>query len=66
MILRFFTGFFLAGIYPVGMKISADYYDKGLGKALGFPCWRIGNRDFFSSPAEKFYQFHFPGKQYYS
>jgi len=34
--LRFFTGFFLAGIYPVGMKIAADYYDKGLGKSLGF------------------------------
>jgi len=33
---RFFTGFFLAGIYPVGMKIAADYYQKGLGKALGF------------------------------
>lgn len=34
--LRFFTGFFLAGIYPVGMKIAADYFEKGLGKALGF------------------------------
>lgn len=34
--LRFFTGFFLAGIYPVGMKIAADYYDEGLGKSLGF------------------------------
>ncbi|MCA0958186.1 MFS transporter [Muricauda ruestringensis] len=33
---RFFTGFFLAGIYPVGMKIAADYYEKGLGKSLGF------------------------------
>ncbi|MEM9649704.1 MAG: MFS transporter [Bacteroidota bacterium] len=33
---RFFTGFFLAGIYPVGMKIAADYYDKGLGKSLGY------------------------------
>ncbi|WP_300020813.1 nitrate/nitrite transporter [uncultured Maribacter sp.] len=33
---RFSTGFFLAGIYPVGMKIAADYYEKGLGKALGF------------------------------
>ncbi|WP_340075002.1 MFS transporter [Leptobacterium sp. I13] len=33
---RFLTGFFLAGIYPVGMKIAADYYEKGLGKALGF------------------------------
>ncbi len=33
---RFLTGFFLAGIYPVGMKIAADYYDKELGKALGY------------------------------
>lgn len=33
---RFFTGFFLAGIYPIGMKIAADYYEKGLGKALSF------------------------------
>ncbi len=36
LIARFGTGFFLAGIYPVGMKIAADYYEKGLGKALGF------------------------------
>ena len=36
LILRFLTGFFLAGIYPVGMKIAADYYNKGLGKSLGF------------------------------
>ena len=34
--LRFITGFFLAGIYPVGMKIAADYYEKGLGRSLGF------------------------------
>ena len=33
---RFLTGFFLAGIYPVGMKIAADYFKKGLGKSLGF------------------------------
>ncbi|MEM6892878.1 MAG: MFS transporter [Bacteroidota bacterium] len=33
---RFATGFFLAGIYPVGMKIAADYFDKGLGKSLGY------------------------------
>ena len=33
---RFLTGFFIAGIYPVGMKIAADWYEKGLGKALGF------------------------------
>ncbi len=35
-VLRFLTGFFIAGIYPVGMKIAADWYEKGLGKALGF------------------------------
>lgn len=33
---RFGTGFFLAGIYPVGMKIAADHFEKGLGKSLGF------------------------------
>jgi len=33
---RFLTGFFLAGIYPVGMKISADWFAQGLGKALGY------------------------------
>lgn len=33
---RFMTGFFLAGIYPVGMKIAADYFDKGLEKSLGY------------------------------
>ena len=33
---RFMVGFFLAGIYPVGMKIASDYYDKGLGKSLSF------------------------------
>lgn len=39
LLLRFSTGFFLAGIYPVGMKIAADYYDKGLGRSLG---WLVG------------------------
>jgi len=33
---RFLVGFFLAGIYPVGMKIASDYFGKGLGSALGF------------------------------
>jgi MFS family permease len=33
---RFFTGFSLAGIYPVGMKIAADHFEKGLGKSLSF------------------------------
>lgn len=33
---RFLTGFSLAGIYPVGMKIAADYFEKGLGKSLGY------------------------------
>ena len=36
LLVRFFTGFFLAGIYPVGMKIASDYYKQGLGKSLGF------------------------------
>ncbi|WP_188562472.1 MFS transporter [Hymenobacter frigidus] len=34
--LRFGTGLCLAGIYPVGMKIAADYYENGLGRALGY------------------------------
>lgn len=36
LVFKYFTGFFLAGIYPVGMKIAADYYNKGLGKSLGY------------------------------
>ncbi len=36
LLLRMLTGFFLAGIYPVGMKIAADWHEKGLGKALGY------------------------------
>ncbi len=36
MSLRFLTGFFLAGIYPVGMKIATDYYKDGLGRSLGY------------------------------
>lgn len=32
---RFLTGFFLAGIYPVGMKIAAGWYREDLGKAIG-------------------------------
>ena len=33
---RFATGFFLAGIYPVGMKIAAGWYRGDLGRVLGF------------------------------
>jgi MFS family permease len=33
---RFATGFFLAGIYPVGMKIASQWYQQGLGSALGY------------------------------
>lgn len=33
---RFATGFFLAGIYPVGMKIASQWYRQGLGAALGY------------------------------
>lgn len=36
LVLRFLTGFFLAGIYPVGMKIASDYYKGNLGRSLGF------------------------------
>ena len=36
LFLRFVTGFFLAGIYPVGMKIAASWYREGLGGALGY------------------------------
>jgi MFS transporter, DHA1 family, inner membrane transport protein len=35
VLLRFATGFVLAGIYPVGMKIAAGWYAGGLGWALG-------------------------------
>ncbi len=33
---RFMSGFFLAGIYPVGMKIASDHFQQGLGRSLGF------------------------------
>jgi len=36
LIFRFVTGFFLAGIYPVGMQIAAGWYKHGLGAALGY------------------------------
>jgi predicted MFS family arabinose efflux permease len=32
---RFLTGICLAGIYPVGMKIAADWREQGLGHWLG-------------------------------
>ncbi|MFC1664691.1 MFS transporter [Pseudomonadota bacterium] len=39
LIYRTLTGFCLAGIYPVGMKIAAGWYNKGLGNAIG---WLVG------------------------
>ncbi|MBD0373784.1 MAG: MFS transporter [Pyrinomonadaceae bacterium] len=33
--LRFMTGFFLAGVYPPGMKIMATWFKRGRGLALG-------------------------------
>lgn len=39
LMLRFATGFFIAGIYPVGMKIAAGWFERDLGKALG---WLVG------------------------
>lgn len=35
LLLRGITGFLLAGIYPVGMKIAASWYSGRLGKAIG-------------------------------
>ncbi len=32
---RLLTGFFLAGVYPVGMKIASDWNQQGLGHWLG-------------------------------
>ncbi len=33
--LRFATGFFLAGVYPVGLKLLATWFRRGRGMALG-------------------------------
>lgn len=35
LVSRFSTGFFLAGVYPVGMKIASDWNKEGLGHWLG-------------------------------
>jgi MFS family permease len=35
MLFRGATGFFLAGVYPVGMKIIAGWFQRGRGLALG-------------------------------
>ena len=39
VVLRALTGFWIAGIYPVGMKIASDHFGPKLGKALG---WLLG------------------------
>jgi MFS family permease len=33
--LRFATGFFLAGVYPPGMKMAATWFERGRGLAIG-------------------------------
>jgi MFS family permease len=35
ILLRGATGFFLAGVYPVGMKVIAGWFQRGRGLALG-------------------------------
>ena len=35
LVLRFLTGFFLAGVYPPAMKIMATWFRRGRGMALG-------------------------------
>ena len=44
LLLRFATGFFLAGIYPVGMKIASGWFDRDLGTGAGLSRWRAGAR----------------------
>jgi MFS transporter, DHA1 family, inner membrane transport protein len=39
LVWRVLTGFFLAGIYPVGMKLASMWFPQGLGAALG---WLVG------------------------
>jgi len=36
IVLRFFTGLFLAGVYPPGMKLMATWFRRGRGMAIGF------------------------------
>ena len=36
LLTRAATGFCLAGIYPVGMKIASDHFAAGLGRSLGY------------------------------
>ncbi len=35
LVLRFATGFFLAGVYPPGMKMAATWFQRGRGLAIG-------------------------------
>jgi MFS family permease len=35
IVLRFFTGFFLAGVYPPAMKMAATWFRSGRGMAIG-------------------------------
>jgi len=35
LVLRFFTGFFLAGVYPPAMKMIATWFRRGRGVAIG-------------------------------
>jgi MFS family permease len=34
--MRFAVGLSLAGIYPIGIKVAAGWYQNGLGRALGY------------------------------
>jgi MFS family permease len=45
LILRFFSGFFLAGVYPVGMKLVATWtkHDRGLGIGLLVGALTVGS-----------------------
>ena len=42
LLARFFTGFFLAGVYPPGMKMTATWFLNGRGLAIGILVGALG------------------------
>ena len=51
---RFLTGFFLAGIYPVGMKIATDWHKDRTWEGAGLPGRSSGDRQRLPISAEAF------------
>ena len=42
LLARFLTGFFLAGVYPPGMKMTATWFREGRGLAIGIMVGALG------------------------